>query len=138
MVRNCNFKILRLCRVKKFECPKMVRLRHDQKRVSQCDINSTFIRTYFCFTRNISILRGNVAWKTFYYSQRLFGEGTILGEKERTGRLSLVRYVESRAEISAPQFGDNRIPPLHTILVCNGETERVTSRILSWLTNVAC
>lgn len=31
-------------------------------------------------------------------------------------RLLPFDYEESRAEISAPQFGDNRIPPLHTIL----------------------
>lgn len=37
-------------------------------------------------------------------------------EKEKKRSICLSDDTESRAEISAPQFGDNRIPPLHTIL----------------------
>lgn len=36
--------------------------------------------------------------------------------KEKRRSTCLSDDTESRAEISAPQFGDNRIPPLHTIL----------------------
>lgn len=50
--------------------------------------------------------------ETFYYARDRPRKGR---SSTKTRRLSL-DDTESRAEISAPQFGDNRIPPLHTIL----------------------
>lgn len=56
----------------------------------------------------------SVTPKTLYYAHDCSRKGQYLGKKGPR-RMSF-DGAESRAEISAPQFGDNRIPPLHTIL----------------------
>lgn len=70
---------------------------------------------YFPFIPNVSIHRRNTDNpKNVLLHRRLSDTKGRYWEKD-WNRLPFDDS-ESRAEISAPQFGDNRIPPLHTIL----------------------